>query len=61
MRQNLHDFLVLEEATLHLDPLCPIGFQFPESLIFRPVIHTVPTFPVSSSSESDSRMELTML
>lgn len=36
-------------------------FQFPESLIFRPVIHTVPTFPVSSSSESDSRMELTML
>ena len=36
-------------------------FQFPERLIFRPVIHFVPVFPVSSSSESDSRMELAML
>ena len=61
MRQKLHDFLVLEEATLHPDLLCPVGFQFPECLIVRPVIHIVPVFPVSSSSESDSRMELAML
>ena len=41
MRQKLHDFLVLEEATLHPDLLCPVGFQFPERLIVRPVIHIV--------------------
>ena len=61
MRQKLHDFLVLEEATLHADPLCPTGSQFPECLILRPLIHAVLIFPVSSSSESDGRMQLTRL
>ena len=35
MRQKLHDFLVLQEATLHPDLLCPVGFSVPRAPDFQ--------------------------
>ena len=62
MGQSLRDFLVLGGYPCTLSHfVLSYSFSAPRRPDFKLVIHTILMFPVSSTSETDSRMELIVL